>query len=261
MGAPARPPKLAADELAWIRPTMRFLRFPSEMFEELSMQLGFNPACEMLLLALARFCEMLPSKRAPRWKQAYSLGIPWFQKSWSGLQELQDLYNVGIQTDTRAAVDEDDEDRGLSHSPSPSPAAAPAQAVRTVARLRPEPAAGRGSGGARAAARPQPVLERGKPTKRREPERAEPCRQVAQRRELPFVHYFEHRQLRQHNVRIVHSTVSNIKPHNSFTPSLAHCFAFSLPFSHRSPHFFHTLRCLSPRPNASSPRGRSTTCS
>ncbi len=181
-GGAAEPPKAAADALPWIRPTMKALHFPSETFEELASQLGLSGACEMLLLAVAHYCDREPKC----WQKARSLGIPWRQKRWSSLKELQDLYNAGIRGPTLAAVEEDKEDAessalsilggpaaaGLSASRSPSPAPAAATAVwqLTVKDVPPQPTgpppavpADPPSDGACAAATQEPFLEAERP--------------------------------------------------------------------------------------------------
>ncbi len=196
-GAPQLP-KLFADQLVWIRPTLNFVHFPLPMFEELCVQIGFNCACEVLLLAVAHHCDQDPEL----WAQALRLGIPGAarEKKWNSLKALQDLYNAGIRAQMLAAVKEEHEDdwetytlastvgsrsvaggpaaAGLSasSSPSPPPAGAAPPTVLAVPHLPPRqllPAPPTGpapvvpaelpSGSACAAAMRQPFLEAEKP--------------------------------------------------------------------------------------------------
>ena len=63
---------------------------------------GSSAAAEILLLAIARKCR--DSRRM--WQAAAALGIPWQQKKWSALAELQKTYNKAVSATTLEPVQE-----------------------------------------------------------------------------------------------------------------------------------------------------------
>ena len=81
-----------ADQYQWIRPCLAYLHRREEEYETLADMLGPHGAAEVLLLALARSCNKNPT----HWEIAKNCGIPWQQKSFSGLARLQGIYNGGV---------------------------------------------------------------------------------------------------------------------------------------------------------------------
>ena len=101
---PRRTPNI--DKYPWGRAALNFTGVAVEQHETLAEHLGGVTAAEVLLLIIARKCET--NKR--KWQEAKDLGIPWLNKRWSSLTNLQEDYNDAV-----AAV----LDAALSDSPAP----------------------------------------------------------------------------------------------------------------------------------------------
>ena len=87
--------KHPADEYAWCRACLAFLKIRLEDYENWAQRLGPAIAGEFLLLMVTRRCDEHPIL----WGVVKTLGIPLQWKTWSSTGKLQHAYNVAVQTE------------------------------------------------------------------------------------------------------------------------------------------------------------------
>ena len=93
VGAPPRRMQ-HIDKYPWGRAALLFTGVTVEDHEALAENLGAVAAAEVLLLIISRKC----SKSTRKWQHAKDLGIPWLNKRWSSLRDLQQNYNDAVAT-------------------------------------------------------------------------------------------------------------------------------------------------------------------
>ena len=81
---------------------MDFLNYSEGDFNNMAERLGTRVAGEILLLMIARQC-----KTTTDWRTARQLGIPWMQKSWTGLIDLQTKDNTAVLSTALEIVNEE----------------------------------------------------------------------------------------------------------------------------------------------------------
>ena len=94
----------AVDQYVWLRTALAFVDMGVDEYGHLARKVGSRAAAEVMLLAVSRACGDDVSK----WNRAKKLGIPWQQKRWTALTELQTNYNSAVAKKIMPSVAEDD---------------------------------------------------------------------------------------------------------------------------------------------------------
>ena len=93
----------AADQYVWLRGAIAFVDVGVDEYGHLARKIGSRAAAEVILLAVCRVCGDDVSK----WNRAKKLGIPWQQKKWTAITELQTKYNTAVARKVMPSVAED----------------------------------------------------------------------------------------------------------------------------------------------------------
>ena len=93
----------AADQYVWLRGAIAFVDVGVDEYGHLARKVGSRAAAEVILLAVCRVCGDDVSK----WNRAKKLGIPWQQKRWTAITELQTKYNTAVARKVMPSVAED----------------------------------------------------------------------------------------------------------------------------------------------------------
>ena len=117
-GAPRSLP--AIDTYTWGRAALEFVQIGHDEHEALANKIGVGGAGEVVLLAVARKCGDNPLL----WSEARLLGIPWLQKRWSSLSQLEQDYHRGVEKYDNLASVEEEPDAVLSGSSPRAPSLA-----------------------------------------------------------------------------------------------------------------------------------------
>ena len=91
------------DQYVWLRTALAFVDMGVDEYGHLARKIGPRAAAEVILLAVSRAC----GDDVNKWSRAKKLGIPWQQKKWTALTELQTNYNSAVAKKIMPSVAED----------------------------------------------------------------------------------------------------------------------------------------------------------